>query len=85
MLQLLWTWLDESDEDVARIAQFLVMEARDRLNLNECRVEEFLPLADRTEADRLVWMLPNLTSLTNIYARINLSRPEGVGWRHAYP
>jgi len=78
LLQTLWTWLDASDEDVARIAQLLVMEARDRLNLGECGVEDFLPLADRTEAGRLVWMLPNLTSLSNIYARINLSRPEGV-------
>lgn len=26
----------------------------------------------------MVWMLPNLTSLSNIYARINLSRPDGV-------
>lgn len=78
LLELFWAWLDESDEDVARIAQFLVMEARDRLSLGECGVEDFLPLADRTETDRLVWMLPNLTSLTNIYARINLSRPEGL-------
>src|SRR3546814_20713563 len=27
----------------------------------------------------MVWMLPNLTCLTNIYARINLSRPGGLG------
>src|SRR3546814_4038600 len=55
------------------------MEARDRLNLGESRLEDFLPLADRTETDRMVWMLPNLTCLTNIYARINLSRPDGLG------
>lgn len=78
LLQALWVWLDESDDDVARIAQFLTMEARDRLNLGETRLEGFLPIPDRTETDRLVWMLPNLTCLTNIYARINLSRPEGV-------
>ncbi|NMN03799.1 MULTISPECIES: DUF3800 domain-containing protein [unclassified Novosphingobium] len=79
LLQVLWAWLDESDEDVARVAQFLTMEARDRLDLGETPLESFLPLPDRTETDRMVWMLPNLTCLTNIYARINLSRPEGVG------
>ncbi|WP_066768239.1 DUF3800 domain-containing protein [Sphingobium sp. CCH11-B1] len=78
LLNALWTWLDASDEDVARIAQFLTMEARDRLNLGESKLEDFLPLADRTETDRMVWMLPNLTCLTNIYARINLSRPDGL-------
>jgi hypothetical protein len=78
LLNALWTWLDASDEDVARVAQFLTMEARDRLNLGESKLEDFLPLADRTETDRMVWMLPNLTSLTNIYARINLSRPDGL-------
>lgn len=78
LLDALWTWLDASDEEVARIAQFLTMEARDRLKLGESPLEDFLPLADRTESDRSVWMLPNLTSLTNIYARINLSRPDGV-------
>src|SRR3546814_17065133 len=51
----------------------------DLLNLGESRLEDFLPLADRTETDRMVWMLPNLTCLTNIYARINLSRPDGLG------
>ncbi|OAN53516.1 hypothetical protein A7Q26_05730 [Sphingobium sp. TCM1] len=78
LLQVLWIWLDASDEELARMAQFLTMEARDRLNLGEAALEDFLPLADRTETDRMVWMLPNLTSLTNIYARINLSRPDGV-------
>lgn len=78
LLEMLWTWLDASDEDTARIAQFLTMEARDRLNLGKSGLEDFLPLADRNDADRMVWMLPNLTSLTNIYARINLSRPDGV-------
>lgn len=78
LLDRLWVWLDASDEDVARVAQVLTMEARDRLNLGESPLEDFLPLADRTETDRMVWMLPNLTCLTNIYGRINLSRPEGV-------
>jgi len=78
VLQTLWTWLDESDEEVARIAQFLTMKARDRANEAGAKIDDFLPLPDRTETDRIVWMLPNLTSLANIYARINLSRPQGV-------
>ncbi|GAA0571346.1 DUF3800 domain-containing protein [Caenispirillum bisanense] len=32
----------------------------------------FLPLPDQGKKGQKVWMLPNLTSLTNIYARINL-------------
>lgn len=31
----------------------------------------FLPLPDQSSRGRAVWMLPNLSSLTNIYARIN--------------
>ncbi|MGR2929015.1 DUF3800 domain-containing protein [Acidithiobacillus ferriphilus] len=32
----------------------------------------FLPPPDRNKHNRCVWMLPNLTSFTNIYARLNL-------------
>jgi hypothetical protein len=34
----------------------------------------FLPSPDLNKHSRQVWMLPNLSSLTNIYARINLFR-----------
>jgi hypothetical protein len=33
---------------------------------------DYLPLPDDSKRGRPIWMLPNLTSLTNIYARINL-------------
>ncbi|CAG2144852.1 DUF3800 domain-containing protein [Cupriavidus plantarum] len=33
--------------------------------------QRFLPSPDRNKRDKLVWMLPNLTSFTSIYARIN--------------
>ncbi len=72
----LWDWLDESDEDVARDAQILTMEARDRLSLGEATLDGFLPLPDLSETNRQVWMLPNLTSLAHIYGRINHSRPD---------
>jgi hypothetical protein len=32
----------------------------------------FLPPPDHNKRSKLVWMLPNLTSFTNIYARLNL-------------
>lgn len=32
---------------------------------------EFLPIPDQSKRAREVWILPNLSSLTNIYARIN--------------
>lgn len=34
----------------------------------------FLPPPDRNKFNKQVWMLPNLSSFTNIYARINLFR-----------
>lgn len=34
----------------------------------------FLPSPDLNKRGKVVWMLPNLSSLTNIYARINLFR-----------
>lgn len=34
----------------------------------------FLPPPDRNKFSKQVWMLPNLSSFTNIYARINLFR-----------
>lgn len=78
LLDELWTWFDASDEDVARVGQVLTMEARDRAHMADAMAEAFLPLPDRTETDRMVWMLPNLTSLAHIYGRINLSRPDGL-------
>jgi len=36
----------------------------------------FLPSPDLNKRGKLVWMLPNLSSLTNIYARINLFRKK---------
>ncbi|MBC7953115.1 MAG: hypothetical protein H7Z12_15015 [Rhodospirillaceae bacterium] len=39
----------------------------------------FLPLPDDNKRGQPVWMLPNLTSLTNIYARVNLRHRRRVG------
>jgi hypothetical protein len=78
LLDRLWAWLDASDEDEARVAQFLTMGARDRARLPAADAATFLPIHDLTAAGRKVWMLPNLQSLTNIYARINQSHRSGL-------
>ncbi|NJS14156.1 MAG: DUF3800 domain-containing protein [Sphingopyxis sp.] len=36
--------------------------------------ERYLPIPDKGLSGKHIWMLPSLTSLTNIYARINLYR-----------
>jgi hypothetical protein len=75
LLDRLWWWFDESDDDVARIGQVLVMESRDRAAVTDAGLDSFLPIADRTATDRLVWMLPNLTSLTkHLRAHQSLTR-----------
>lgn len=78
MLALLWTWLDKSGEDAARNAQVLTLYARDRARNTYARAEDFLPLFDLAETGKKVWILPNLQCLTNIYARVNLSQPQGL-------
>lgn len=48
----------------------------DYKNLKESEGENaykrFIPLPDGSKRDKSIWMLPNLSSFTNIYARINL-------------
>ena len=36
--------------------------------------ERYLPIPDKGSSGKRIWMLPSLTSLTNIYARVNLYR-----------
>lgn len=36
--------------------------------------ERYLPIPDEGSSGKPIWMLPSLTSLTNIYARVNLYR-----------
>lgn len=77
-IDLLWDWLDHSDEDIARTAQVLTMYARDRSRVRGAQSEPFLPIADETVSGKKVWMLPNLQCLTNVYARVNRSLPHGL-------
>jgi len=73
-VELLWSWLDRSDQEIARIVQLLAMRARDRASDGGANAEAFLPIFDLTVTGKKVWILPNLQCLTNIYARLNMSR-----------
>lgn len=77
VLNQLWDALDESDEEIARTLQVLTMYARDNAR-REDAVDVFLPIPDLSATGKKVWMLPNLQCLTNIYGRINQSRPQGL-------
>jgi len=79
VLDGLWWTADRSDEDIARVVQVLAMLARDRTREAGAVAEDFLPIADEGPTGRAVWMLPNLTSLTNLYGRVNQSRRSLVG------
>jgi len=78
VIDKLWNWLDLSDADTARTTQVLTLYARDRVGKSSAVAESFLPIADETKSGKKVWMLPNLQCLTNIYARLNLSRKRGL-------
>lgn len=78
VIDLLWDWLDRSDAEIARTAQVLTMFARDRVRKSTAKAQDFLPIADDSATGKKVWMLPNLQSLTNIYARLNQSRPVSL-------
>jgi hypothetical protein len=77
-IDLLWQQLDRCDDEIARTAQVLTLYARDRVRSADSESAQFLPLADESITGKNVWMLPNLTSLTNIYGRINQSRRIGL-------
>lgn len=46
---------------------------------DECAWQRYLPLPDQNKRGQSIWMLPNLTSLTNVYARINRRHGRRVG------
>lgn len=66
------------------LAQAMSLAAKDRLeeldrdNSEDAHLD-FLPIPDDNKAGKAVWMLPNLSSFTNIYARINLAHHGEVG------
>lgn len=69
-------WAQESRISPTDVAEGIIRFARDSLKdfrkLPKAKaVERALPIPDKNPAGKLLWVLPNLTSFTNIYARIN--------------
>jgi hypothetical protein len=69
-------WAQGSSVPPTDVAEGIVRFARDSLKdfrkLPKAKaVERALPIPDKNPAGKLLWVLPNLTSFTNIYARIN--------------
>jgi len=69
-----------------RIGEFIAKMSTESLDDFETLLDEapdafmrFIPPPDRNKRGKLVWMLPNLTSFTHIYARINKYRQGRVG------
>lgn len=60
---------------VAEAMQKMCIESLDDLEQmltdDSSAFQRFLPSPDKNKRNKLVWMLPNLTSFTSIYARIN--------------
>lgn len=57
---------------VMRVVTEAVREYREIAGNDSAGYLRFLPPPDRNKHDKRVWMLPNLTSFANIYARLNL-------------
>lgn len=73
--------LQLNDDQTAEFGLTVEQMVRDAIvEYKEMRVENsrahirFLPSPDLNKHGKNVWMLPNLTSFTNIYARINYFR-----------
>ncbi len=66
---------DNRNEVSRAIVQNLLMtqdDVKDNLLGKNDDISAFLPIPDDGKRGKAVWMLPNLSSFTNIYARINL-------------
>lgn len=69
-------WAQACPVQPSDVANAIALSTRDSLK-DFCRlpkakaVEQALPIPDKNPAGKLLWILPNLTSFTNIYARIN--------------
>ncbi len=73
----LLTWLDccQQNDEVARCIAESVRESFDEFqslcDTDSQAIFRYLPVPDSNKRGQSIWMLPNLSSLTNIYARIN--------------
>jgi len=74
---LLKDCISQHSHEVAQCIASQVEESKDDFHImieqeGEKAHRRFLPLPDIGKRDQEVWMLPNFSSFTNIYARINL-------------
>jgi hypothetical protein len=76
--QIRFAWILRQNPQTADFGLTVEQMVRDAIvEYKEMRVQDshahfrFLPSPDLNKHGKNVWMLPNLTSLTNIYARIN--------------
>lgn len=73
-------WLESripSDENARFVHQFAIDSFADFVEgakASQPNAQAFLPVPDLSKAAKPYWMLPNLSSFTNLYARINLFR-----------
>jgi len=76
LYQNLIDWAENSLSPPKDVAESIVTFARDSFSDfvemdRALAMERSLPIPDKKSNGSLVWILPNLTSFTNIYARIN--------------
>ena len=73
-------WLESripSDENARFVHQFAIdsfADFEEGAKASQPDAQAFLPVPDLSKAAKPYWMLPNLSSFTNLYARINLFR-----------
>ncbi|MCA1494459.1 hypothetical protein I6F11_26555 [Ensifer sp. NBAIM29] len=68
-----WSRNSRARRDIAEgLERFTRASLKDFEKLHPFKaVEQALPIPDRTKRDGRVWLLPNISSFTNIYARLN--------------
>jgi len=73
-------WLEsriQSDENARFVHQFAIdsfADFEEGAKASQPNAQTFLPAPDLSKGAKPYWMLPNLSSFTNLYARINLFR-----------
>lgn len=67
VIKLIRESVEESLDDIQRWQVELSLADEDVL-------KAFLPIPDKSKKDKVIWLLPHYSSLTNILARINLCR-----------
>jgi hypothetical protein len=77
-----WLGTDQANGDIGSALRHAVEESR--ADFEEAAEPDAtsslgLPIPDHGKSGKPFWMLPNLTSFTNIYARINLLHQRAIG------